>query len=407
MLISFGFKIFLTNIYTKTDLVIYYTIIDTLLIISRVFIGYKDALTTLFHKNENQINILRLFTVFLIYVVLIVSFLIIPVVTNYYLISKIDNFDLQWWYISIIFITMNMVAYLGYIFLVTKHYKLISVQDILKTVFFLLIFFSFYLFFEVKTNYKFLIYTAILSNLTLFIYLLYKKYQYLPQYKFTEMIGFKLPKSSNTIAFFKLTSLASSNYFIYGLLLYAPIVTMLNHSTTDELANFQVVARSIYFALISIFSWPLGRFMFPEFSSLIAKQDYKKLLAIRKKFINLLVIFGFVVIGGCWLLSEYVIRLIFPIEYLESYKMLNILIIALPFVMYTNFSESILKAESSYIINLIIRLSGLLCFAISFYIFEIMAVKFASIYSFLIGILTIYIASLYFEKKICNNWIIK
>jgi O-antigen/teichoic acid export membrane protein len=180
---------------------------------------------------------------------------------------------------------------------------------------------------------------------------------------------------------------------------------MLNYGNTDELAEFQVVARSIYFALVSVFSWPLGRFMFPEFSSLIGDKQYKTLYNLRMKFIKLLIVFGLLVISGCWILSKIVIAYLFPIEYLNSYKMLNILIVALPFVMYQNFSESIIKAVGDYKTNLIIKSSGIILFILSYMIFEFyFQIDLASIYAFMFGMIGIFVLSLYYEIKIRKGW---
>ena len=406
MIISFVFKIYLAREFPKESLIIYYTIIDVFSLISRFFVGYKDALTTLYNQKKEKFKVMKLFSVFLLWIVVIIAFVVLPVVTNFYLPQKIDGFDFSWYYISLLFISTNAVAYYSYIFLVTKHYKLISVQDILRTIFWVLSIVVLYKIFNLNADYKTLIYASILSNFIILLFLIYKQNKYLPQYSFIRLFGFKLPQFGDDTnkRFIKLTMLASSNYFIYGLLLFAPVYVMLSSGDVKELGDFQVVARSIYFALVSVFSWPLGRFMFPEFSSLIAEKKFTQLSTVRNKFIKLLVLFGFVIVVSCWLLSELVIGYIFPLEYLESYKMINILIVALPFVMYQNFSESVIKAVGGYKINLIIKLSGILFFIITYLILDYLNIELASIYAFVFGMFGIFLLSLYFEIKIKRGW---
>jgi len=406
MILNFAFKIYLAREFSQENLVFYYTIIDIFSIIGRIFIGYKDALTTIYNKTDYKFKILRTWSVFFIWVIIMASFVIIPLVYNFYLIEKIDNLNIKWWYISLLFISLNLVSYYGYIFLVTKHYKLISIIDILKSLSSIFTILFLYLLIDLSANYQTLIYASILSNFIVLSYLIYKQHKFLPKYNFTKLISYKFAnfKDDTNINFIKLTIMASSNYFVYGLLLFAPIFTMLNYGTTDELGEFQVVARSIYFALISVFSWPLGRFMFPEFSSLISNKNYKVLNNLRIKFIKLLSIFAIIIILGCWLLSKVVISYIFPIEYMDSYKMLNILIIALPFVMYQNFSESIIKAVGDYKINLIIKSSGIIVYIFSYIILETFQINLSSVYSFVIGMLGIFLLSLYYENKIKNSW---
>lgn len=406
LIINFLFKIYLAREFSQENLVMYYTITDILSLIVRIFIGYKDALTTIYNNTKYKLKIMRTFTVSFIWIILIVSFLILPLITNFYLIEKIENFQLSWYYISFLFISMNLVSYYGYLFLVTKHYNLISVNDILKGLSLIGMILFLYIIIEMDANYETLIIAAILSNLLVLMYLIYKQVQYLPRLSINKLLNTKFAKFKDDTnkQFIKLTLIASSNYFIYGLLLFAPVFTMLNYGTTNELANFQVVARSIYFALISVFSWPLGRFMFPEFTSLIAKKDYNTLNSIRIKFIKLLLLFGMIVILSCWTLSQVVIGYIFPIEYIESYKMINILIIALPFVMYQNFSESIIKGIGSYKINFIIKLFGIAMFIFSYIILNYLELELSSIYSFIIGMISIFLLSLYFEIKIKKSW---
>ncbi len=407
LIINFGFKIYLAREFSQENLVIYYTITDIFSIIGRVFIGYKDALTTIYNQTLYKLKILKTWAVFFTWVISLASFIIIPLIFNFYLVEKISNIQIDWWIISLLFASMNFVAFYGYIFLVTKHYKLISIKDALSVFSLIMMILFLYLGLKMESDYQTLILASIYANIIVLIYLIYKQRFLLPQYGITQLIGFKFSKFEDDTnkRFIKQTIMASSSYFVYGLLLFAPVWIMLNNGRIEELANFQVVARSIFFALISVFSWPLGRFMFPEFSSLIAQKNYITLDDIRKKFIKILSVFGPVIIVSCWLLSEVVISLLFPSEYLESYQMLNILIVTLPFIIYQNFSESIIKSTGNYKINFIIKSSGLISFLISYYFTTaIFNVELAAIYSFLIGFLCIFIFSLCVELNIKKQW---
>jgi len=407
MILNFSFKIYLAKEFSQENLVVYYTIIDAFSIITRVFVGYKDALTTIYNQIEYKFKIMQTWTVFFTWIIVVSALLIIPLIFNYYLVEKIDNLQIDWWLISLLFVSMNLVSYYGYIFLVTKHYKLISIIDTMKSISSIFMILFLYLIIGLNADYKTLLFASIYSNFLVLGYLFYKQQKILPQYSLYKLIGFRFATFGDDTnkKFIKLTLMASSNYFIYGLLLFAPVFTMLNYESVDKLANFQVVARSIYFALVSVFSWPLGRFMFPEFSSLMANKEYEKLNILRIKFIKLLIIFGIGMTLACWLLSKIVIGYIFPIQYIESYKMINILIVALPFVMYQNFSESIIKAVGNYRINLIIKLSGILSYIIGYIILaRILKIEFVSIYSFVLGMLVIFLSSLYYEIKIKKSW---
>jgi len=193
MILNFTFKIYLAREFPKESLIIYYTITDVFSLILRFFVGYKDALTTIYNQTKEQLKVIRLFSIFFLLVIIIIAFILLPLISNFYLPQKIENFDLSWWYVSLLFISMNLVSYYGYIFLVTKHYKLISAQDILKTIFWIFSIILLYNFIAMEANYKTLIYASILSNFSILAFLIYKQKQYLPKYSFFQLIGFKLP----------------------------------------------------------------------------------------------------------------------------------------------------------------------------------------------------------------------
>ncbi len=401
MIINFAFKVYLAKHFSQLNLVAYYTILDMFALITRGFIGYKDALTTMYHEHTQQMDIVRLFSMLFFSLIFFIALVIIPIGTNYYIVPKIENFSISWIYLSVLFIMMNIVSYYSYLFLITKEYKVISIYDMLKSLLVIIFIVLFYNIFHFEANYQTMIYATIVANLFLWSYLVYEKRRLLPDFAFKNLFSWHLPyfEDSTKKRFIVLTMMASSNYFIYGLLLFAPVFVMLHFQDMDDLANYQVVARSIYFALVAIFSWPLGRFMFPEFSLLIREKRYNDLEILRKKFIKLLIVFGFFIVLAMWGLSEYIITLMFPSSYHDSYKMLNILVMALPFVMYTNFSSSTLKALGNYKLTLGISIVGVSIFIISYYLLESFFIELASIYAFVIAMFSIFLISLNFERK--------
>jgi O-antigen/teichoic acid export membrane protein len=374
-------------------------------LLTRVFAGYKDALITVYNQYENKVKILQLFTSLFVYVIVAIAFVVIPLGTMYYLKLKIDNFELSWVYLSLLFIVMNVVAYFSYLFLVQKSYKIISIYDILKSILVVVIILLFYNVLEFLPTYKMLIYATIVANFILLFYLIINRKKGLRDFKFSEIVTIKVPEfSDNTKSkFITLTFMASGSYFIYGLLLFAPVFVMLHFQQIDELANFQVVARSIYFALVAIFSWPLGRFLFPELSSLIEKKEFRLISKLKRDFIKLLFLFSPILIVGCWVSSKYIITMLFPASYIDSYMMLNILIVAIPFIMYTNFSTSIIKAVGLYKTVIMIDIFAIIVYILSFLILKfIFYIEFSSLYAFVVSMIFIFIVSYYYEQKIIS-----
>ncbi len=403
MVVNFAFKIFLAKHFSQFNLVAYYTIIDSFSLLTRVFAGYKDALVTLYFKSEDKTKILQLFTTLFSYIVLVIAFMIIPLIANFYLVSKIGQLQISWIYISILFLLMNIVAYFGYLLLVQKAYKIISVYDMLKSVLIIVTVFLFYMVFNFDASYRTLILATIVANVILFFYLIWHREAILGNSRISEIFSMKLPNflDDTKRKFITLTFMASSSYFLYGLLLFAPVLVMLHMQEMEELANFQVVARSLYFALVAIFSWPLGRFLFPELSDKLKKHDLDGILVLKRKFIKLLIPFSFLLILACWFSAKYIIDFMFPDTYINSYKMLNILIVGLPFVMYTNFSSSFIKATGSYKILIAIDTAALFAFLFFFLIFRFLfMLKFASLYAFVFSMIFIFVVTYYQERKI-------
>jgi O-antigen/teichoic acid export membrane protein len=406
LIINFLFKIYLAKEFSKENLVVYYSIMDIFSIIGRFFIGYKDALTTLYHQKNEKKSVMELYATFLFLVVFIIAFLFLPILSSFYLPTKIESFTLSWWYISLLFVSMNIVSFYGYMFLVTKYYKISSIQDIVGSLSWIGFVMILFVISGLDRDYKVLIIASILSNFTILYYLWNRQKVYLPEYSLLSLVKLKFPKFNDDTKkrFISLTMISSANYFVYGLLLFAPTYILLESKEIDILGDYQVVARTIYFALIAIFSWPLGRFMFPEFSSLIKEKRYRDLSLIHRKFVIILLIFALIVIFSCWFSSSFVIEYLFPPEYSESYKILNILIIALPFAMYQNFSESVIKAVGSYNKLLIIKLFGVVSFIMVYLLLKEYQVNFSSIYAFLVGVIGIFSSSIYVAYKIRKDW---
>ena len=108
-----------------------------------------------------------------------------------------------------------------------------------------------------------------------------------------------------------------------------------NFFGTENVGDLQVVARPIYLALIAILSFPVFRFLFPEFLNLIKNKRDNELNKARKVFNRLTIFIGLLLIILTWSVSEYFLDLLFPEQYKDSVYFLNILIISIPFVVYT------------------------------------------------------------------------
>ncbi len=397
LILNFLFRIYLAHHISKSDLVIYYTLLDTVTLITMIFVGFKDTLNKTFYHCKNKENQIYTYNTLVFIAIFIAQVIVLPIVYFEYLSSKIDiqnDFIL----ISFMFFSLSIVIYLGNILLVHRIYKITSISDFLKITLFIVSFFILYFSINLKLEYRYLIYALIISNILIISLFLY----YLPiDTKKLFKLNFNLYDLKQ---FIQNGIISSSEYFIATLILYSAIILFIDYFSVDETALFQVVAKPIYLALISVFSFPIFRFLLPEFSKLISENNISKILSYRKKFIKYNFLFGLVLIILGFIFVKYIIAFMFPIEYIDSQEYIKILIIAIPFITYNSFAFSVIKGFGYFKWTLLIRTIGLSSFLIFFYIFLYLNFQsFSIIYALLFSNISMSIASYYFERKLLKG----
>jgi len=187
--------------------------------------------------------------------------------------------------------------------------------------------------------------------------------------------------------------------------LYLSGILIINTFGAANAGDFQVVARPIYLALISVFSYPIFRFMFPEMSRYIEDKQYVRLKEIQRKFNRVFVCFGIVIIAGGWVFSEYFIVLVFPAAYKLSYEYVNIMFLAVPMAVYNSYLFSLIKAEGLNKHTFLIRLLGAVVFVVSFYVgFLTIGEPVVIAISFVVSAFVMLCYAKLIEIKICNAW---
>lgn len=405
--INFIFKMYLTRKFLPQDLVVVYAITEILSLISRFFSGYHDILITKYNTQSNKRKknaFLKYFAICFFILIIFLSFVAIPLINKFYIEVKIEHFNISWLYISILFIFISFNGFLSSTCLVRKFYLAISIVEISRAMLFVAIVLMVSMNVD-GLDYSFLLKVNIVIEVIVFLYLTLLHTTRTDKEDLGYLIKLERIKINikSMLVSLKMICLASARYFVYGLILFAPMFCMINEKNTQQLANYQVIARSVYFALITTFSWPIGRFLFPHLTSKFHSANVGEISNIRLKLIKLLILFNFLIIFLCFLLSKIFVSLFFPEQYINSYQIINIIIISLPFVMYSNFSQSIIKANGSYGIDLLIAIYGLISYIISYKILNIIQIQYASIYAFDVSMICIFCVSLYYELKIIRK----
>lgn len=127
----------------------------------------------------------------------------------------------------------------------------------------------------------------------------------------------------------------------------------------DELGDFKVVTKPMLMYMITLFVFPVFRFLLPELSKLYYKNERDDILKLKQWFYR----FAFAVSGMfvvlIYLFGDTLISLIFPQQYSGAYLYLSHLSFFFIFIMLNAYQIAFIKASGAFNLALYIRLSGL------------------------------------------------
>lgn len=399
ILLKFYLNIFLANNFIESQLIKYFILIDVITLLAIFVVGLKDTLIRAVSTYGERIyffflkNFLVFFVVFLFLIILISNILI----------SKYFNLFINFSFVHMLIMVSVLIinTFLMDVLLSSRVYLTISYLEFLKGILFVFLFFTFFRLFNLDSAYEFLVLSFIFSNLLITIWIF-------PQVKniFFKAKNFQkrnplIIDSKMRFSFMYSFGFSSLEYFFASLIIYSSSIIMLIVFGLENVGDLQVVARPIYLALITVLSFPIFRFMFPEFASLVKQNNKKEIRKIKKIFNVIISVVGILIVAVCWEFSEDFINLLFPSEYNKSYEYLNILVISLPFVIYTSFLFAIIKSYEHFKATFLIRLIGLVSFLISALIFYSFGYnEILLVYSILLSSILMFLISLIYERKI-------
>jgi O-antigen/teichoic acid export membrane protein len=287
------------------------------------------------------------------------------------------------------------------ILLSSRVYSLISYLEFLKGFVFVAMFFLFFLIYYFDNPYEYLIISFVLSNLFISAWIFPKVKKIFHKSKIqydSNPLKIDLNLRSSFLYSFNFSSL---EYLCSTLIIYSSSILMIIFFGTESVGDLQVVARPIYLALIAVLSFPVFRFLFPEFLNLIKTKRDNDLNKIRKIFNRLTIYIGLFLIVLSWLFSGYFVSFLFPDEYIDGAYFLNILIISIPFVVYTSFLFAIIKSYEHFRATFLIRFFGLIAFiTMASFLFVIGFKEILFIYSLLFSSLIMFIIAFIYERQI-------
>lgn len=356
VLLNFGLKVYLSIVIEKESLALYYTAIDIFSFSLLVLIGFRSSMVVSYNKLKEDGSIVNIFRYFILVAMLAAWAFVIPYVKHQL------HVDIDYWYLVATVISMSLYLYLSNQLAMYRLYKVMNrssfIEPLLSIFWFAVAFYGA----GVKGLQALFIMSTMASfSLSLYLFIVKSK-------KSKEPVIKRVIIDSEMRQFIK-KSLISTLEFSSGMMLIYMSVFFFNHYySVDELGDFQVVTKPILLAMITLFVFPVFRFLLPELSKLFYEQNKEEIVKLKNWFyrFSFMVSLSFVTIF--YFLGEQIITLIFPANYAGAYLYLGHLSFFFVFIMLNAYQVAFIKASGAFGYALLIRLSGLGFFILFFYV---------------------------------------
>lgn len=304
-------------------------------------------------KDENIINIFRYFVVFL---VLISWGVVLP-----YLKHRV-GVEIHYWYLVFTILSMSAYAYLTNQLAMYRLYSIMKrssfAEPILGAIWFLI---AYYLAHTSGLQSLFIMTIMSYIGLSMFIWLQKRQQIHEPHISHVDMDG-------DTKSFLKNAVLSTVEFGSGIVMIYTAVFFLMHYYSIEELGDFQVVTKPILMYMITLFVFPVFRFLLPELSKLYAQKSYQKIISLQRWFYK----FSFLVSGSFVLMmvlySQSFVTFLFKPEYHGAYLYLTHLSFFFIFIMLNAFQLALIKASGGFAKALFIRVSGIALFIIAFYL---------------------------------------
>jgi O-antigen/teichoic acid export membrane protein len=354
--IAFYFKVYVAEISSKDVLASFFTSLDIISLLFIIFVGSRTSMIVFYSQNKDDTTILNIFRISLIITLLIAWTFILPYVKHEL------NLNISYSYLVSIFISFGF-----YIYYINQlgMYKLYGAMNAVTIIEPLLIFGWFclaYHSFNLTVVHSLVISTIMTySTISVFIYLA-KPYKEPP---------IKKPILDEKTKKFLVNCFYSSVEFIFGILtIYLSVILFVKFYSVSDIADFQVVVKPIYMYFLSIFAFPIFKFVLPQLSSNIAKKEFNKVEDTKKWMIKYSIIVGLGSFLFINIFSENIVIYCFSELYINSIDLLNALSLSFIFLIINSFSNSVLKSFGEFKATMTIRGIGIFLFIISFFIIK-------------------------------------
>lgn len=358
ILLNFGFRVYLAKLLPVSDLVIFFSAMDCILLFCLLFSGFKDALIKGVHEQGKVKGL------FLLYwrkslqlgVLLGLPFCLIA----YNFIPNIEQLAIIDYFLVIFLYIANVLAFLVSFQLIAldKNFAASSFT-LIKSAAYIVLTYVLYSF-QSKVDYRLLIVIGCIVHFALGIFYLFVYRKQL----------FELPakeiSSDDQASLHKVTLVTAAEYILDAVYLYAGTVVVIKLLTLDTLASFQVVARPIFVSMLSVFSYPIMRFVFPQMIGFVRSKKLKEIETVKRNFYLYCLLLSTCLVSVTFLYSDVFVDFFFGVKYVESVNMIKVLVCAIPPAVASAFLFSIIKAHGYFKLITGIKLGSLFLSVVTF-----------------------------------------
>jgi O-antigen/teichoic acid export membrane protein len=375
IILNFSFKIYLANLISKNDLGIYYTMIDIISLFLIVFIGSRSSMVVYYNQTKDDTTILNLFRYSIFAVTIFSLAVILPFAKDFL------NISIPYLFFALLLISQAIYTYFYNQLGVYRMYKETNTITLLEAILIIGLFFVLNSFFD---YFESLIVATTLNFVILSLYILWKK-----PYKEPKIS--KIELNLQTREFISNSFVASLEFALGMLSVYISVIFFTKYFTLSDLADFQVVVKSIYFYFLILFVFPIFKFVFPELSNLISKNEINEIQKLQEWIWKYSLIVTALSACLTFIFAFFGIEHLFGKEYLNSSQMLIPLVLVFFFVLQNGFLTSLIKGFNGFKTTFTIRFIGIVVFIMSFYVLQLFESNPINvIYAFLIGHLITY-----------------
>ncbi|HFC92499.1 MAG TPA: hypothetical protein ENJ51_06775 [Leucothrix mucor] len=358
LVLNFIFKSMAAKLIEKEELGLFFTAIDVFSLTLLLLVGFRSSMVVCYSKTKDDINITNIFRYFLFVIVFVSWLLVIP-----YLKHKM-GINIHYWYLVFLMLSMGLVVYLGNQIAMYRHYNIINKITLIEPSLVLGWFIIAYYGVGVR-GYHALFISSVMGTLGVAAYIFFAR-----RNLSKEPVFRRIEMTEEMRKFLKNSIISTLEFGSSIVMIYLSIILIMHYYTLDDLANFQVVVKTIFVAMISLFVFPIFRFILPELAELINSDKHQEIAKLKKEIYRFSIAVSIIFFLAALLFAESLIAWAFSEEYKQSYTMLLHLSPFFVFVMLNAYNISYIKASGKFWWAFFLRVSGSFMVLLSFYLLK-------------------------------------